>query len=459
MDEMNSTQRGTFSRRSFLQLVAGLSLSSASGAWAGQQYGLPDLKITDSDFPKIQVKTTTKTASQRHNCKPDLARFPGKHMAFKVISEELGAPSSSGILVNQIIKNVKGGKIGKGVPVRDPLEARMFLALNTAATTWNMIVGPYGENHENMGFLSWLPQGLPPELTQNPVPLKDKTNTSKKIKAIAAYAGSDKTGITRIDRRWVYSSTCKNGEDPGPPISKPIVFKKAEQPKETENELILPESVQYAVVMLFVQPWALHQIDPATLANNVSVNQGYSQMGLAAVSLAQAIRSLGYVAIPCMNDTAMSVPLAIDAGFGELGRLGFLITPEYGPNVRIAKVLTNMPMAVDSPIEFGVTNYCRDCGICARECPSGAISPDKERTFEPPPGASPCGNPGSLKWYVDGKKCLRWWLESGGGCSRCINVCPYTRMTMGRGGKSDRVKPEDFWDMDHNAYGRREIIY
>ena len=459
MTEINPKNIRSFSRRRFLEMMASLSLVSASGVWAGQQFDLPDLVIADSDMPKIKVTMAAKKAALRHQCRPDMARFSGKHMAFKVISEELGAPSASEIMVNQIMKNVRAGKIGKGVSAKDPSEARMFLALNTAATTWNMIVGPYGENHENMGFLGWLPQGLPPELTANPVSLKDKRDTSKKIKAIAAYAGSDKTGITEIDRRWVYSSTCKNGEAPGPAISKPILFKKTDQPKETEKALILPDSVRYAVVMLFVQPRALHQIDPATLANNASVNQGYSQMGIASVSLAQAIRSLGYVAIPCMNDTAMSVPLSIDAGLGELGRLGFLITPEFGPHVRIAKVLTNMPMATDKPIEFGVTEYCRDCGICARECPSGAISPDKEMTFEPPPGADPCGNPGALKWYVDGKKCKRWWLESGGGCSRCVNVCPYTRVTMGDVLPPGQIRPEDFWDLDHKAYGRRDITY
>ena len=99
------------------------------------------------------------------------------------------------------------------------------------------------------------------------------------------------------------------------------------------------------------------------------------------MALAQAIRSLGYVAIPCMNSTAMSVPLAIDAGLGELGRLGYLVTPEWGPHVRIDKVLTNMPLKPDRPINFGVTEYCTECGICAVECPSGAICPDKKRSY------------------------------------------------------------------------------
>jgi reductive dehalogenase len=151
--------------------------------------------------------------------------------------------------------------------------------------------------------------------------------------------------------------------------------------------------------------------------------------------------------------------LAIDAGLGELGRLGYLITPEFGPHVRIAKVLTNLPLVPDSPITFGVTEYCTACGICAQECPSGAISPDKERTFAPSPSTIPCGNPGALKWYIDGKKCLRWWITAGSGCTRCMDVCPYTTATLGDGFDGKEPSPDAFWNLQHHAYGRRDIKY
>ena len=160
-----------------------------------------------------------------------------------------------------------------------------------------------------------------------------------------------------------------------------------------------------------------------------------------------------------MNSTALSIPLAIDAGLGELGRLGQLITPEWGPHVRIDKVLTNLPLIPDKPITFGVTAYCEDCGICAQECPSGAISPDKQRSFEPPPSAGRGGNPGALKWYIDGKKCSRWWVESGAPCSNCMNVCPYTQATLGDGFDGKKPDPKTFWQLETNAYGRRSITY
>ncbi len=57
---------------------------------------------------------------------------------------------------------------------------------------------------------------------------------------------------------------------------------------------------------------------------------GYSKMAFTAGLRAQFIRNLGYKAISSGNDTACSVPIAIDAGLGELSRMGFLITPEFG---------------------------------------------------------------------------------------------------------------------------------
>ena len=49
-------------------------------------------------------------------------------------------------------------------------------------------------------------------------------------------------------------------------------------------------------------------------------------MAFVASSLAHYIRSLGYKAIPSGNDTALSIPNAVEAGLGELGRHGLLIT-------------------------------------------------------------------------------------------------------------------------------------
>jgi reductive dehalogenase len=155
--------------------------------------------------------------------------------------------------------------------------------------------------------------------------------------------------------------------------------------------------------------------------SNISVGLGYSKMAFIAGSLAQFIRNLGYNAIPCGNDTALSIPLAIDAGLGQLGRNGLLITPKYGPRVRIAKVLTDMPLKVEKPIQFGVTDVCNRCKKCAENCKTEAIS-FQDMTSKGPTSSN---NSGVLKWYVDPEKCYMFWNQNGAPCSTCITVCPF----------------------------------
>lgn len=230
---------------------------------------------------------------------------------------------------------------------------------------------------------------------------------------------------------------------------------------------IIPKSMKYAIVMAF-------EMDPDGLTiehsceSGAAVANAYSRMPFTASCLAQFIRNLGYNAIPMGNDTALSVPMAIDAGLGELSRAGYLVTPKYGPRVRLAKVITDMPLKPEGAISFGVSEFCEVCGKCAQICPSGAIS-SGERSFETPPS----GNPGVNKWAINGTKCLQYWADSGSGCSQCIVACPFnkpegwlhdaTRILIGaKSGSIDKImvklddlsgygKPapaEEYWEMD-----------
>ena len=163
-------------------------------------------------------------------------------------------------------------------------------------------------------------------------------------------------------------------------------------------------------------------------------------MAFVLARLGEFIRNLGYDAIESGNDIALSIPLAIDAGLGELGRNGLLITPQYGPRVRLCKIFTDLPLEPDKPIEFGVKEFCKECKLCAKYCEAGAISMDDEPSFD---GVCPSNNPGVLKWYVDVEKCYLFWLENGMSCSTCIKVCPYNIISSRR----SEVSPRDFWKL------------
>lgn len=244
--------------------------------------------------------------------------------------------------------------------------------------------------------------------------VKDPAEMSEIVKDTALFLGASLVGITRLNRDWVYKPGWERYGH-----------------KELDLDAMIPASIQYAVVMAIETNYHFVRHAPTAKAS-AAAGLGYSKMAFLAPSVAKFIASLGYTAIACGNDTALSVPLAVDAGLGQLGRFGALITPEFGPRVRLCKVLTDMPLKPTSPIDFGVTEFCELCKKCAEYCPSQAIMygkrTHKARTFST--------NPGLLKWPLNGEKCLRFWYENGAktergmyhiDCYQCINVCPFNK--------------------------------
>jgi len=179
------------------------------------------------------------------------------------------------------------------------------------------------------------------------------------------------------------------------------------------------------IVIAVEMDYEVIKLSPALIAEATPAD-AYSRMAYVAGRVAHFIRGLGYKAIPSGNDSALNIPLAIDAGLGELGRHGILITEKFGPRVRLCKVFTDLPLIPDKPIEFGVTEFCNSCKRCAEDCPGRAIS-SGEPTNE---GPTVSNNSGAYKWYIDPEKCFQFWGQNdGGGCNNCIRVCPFNKST------------------------------
>jgi epoxyqueuosine reductase len=58
------------------------------------------------------------------------------------------------------------------------------------------------------------------------------------------------------------------------------------------------------------------------------------------------------------------------AGLGWIGKSALLVTPQFGPRVRLATVFTDMPLDVGIAVTAG---RCGDCRACLAACPAGAI--------------------------------------------------------------------------------------
>lgn len=455
----------------------------------------PEKGVVRRDFFKIALKSSTalglaamapslakaseKTASVKvvdkgdaesiYKCK-NLERWKLKNFAFKKLSEEDGTPWYLAYGA-QNDKNFKAGSIGDGPKAKNRHDFRAFHAMRRGSETWDGIAG--GSGKENIGLMSWNPLNIPEHIYNNPESNPDPKDMAKKIKVMAKLFGADRVGIAPLNQKWVLNETCRNANGEKTAESKPIVFRDVKHPKETDSELIIPKTVNRAVVFILEMNREAMSISPNTEATMMASSWGYSRMAVLDIAFAEAIRAMGYNAIPCKNQTALSIPLAIDAGLGQLGRNGLLVTPDFGPNVRICKVLTDMPLATDKPIDFGVTEFCEWCKKCADMCPSQSISLG-ERTYDP---LVPTGWPGAYKWYINGKSCLRYWMKTGTECGSCMAVCPYTK---GSAFVHDIVKaasenlpflnpvmrdlddmfgygkpfnPDRFWDLDMAPYG------
>ncbi|MHA1109278.1 MAG: hypothetical protein ACTSQV_09190, partial [Alphaproteobacteria bacterium] len=68
-----------------------------------------------------------------------------------------------------------------------------------------------------------------------------------------------------------------------------------------------------------------------------------------------------------------AIPVLYHAGFGELGKHGSLINPDLSAGFRPGFVTTNLPLTLDSPIQFGVQDRCLNCRVCENFCPGDAI--------------------------------------------------------------------------------------
>ena len=175
------------------------------------------------------------------------------------------------------------------------------------------------------------------------------------------------------------------------------------------------------VVMLAVQ----HDYDQLKhvpdQVGGAEVTRQYGRAAAAAKKVAGWLRELGWDAEPVtgpMVGKILMIPPALEAGFGELGKHGSLINPEFGSGFRLGAVLTDAPFATTARREFGIDDFCSRCRVCENACPPYAIKPDKETVR------------GVHKWYVDFDRCIPFFAETSG-CAICIAVCPWTLPGVG----------------------------
>jgi ferredoxin len=157
-------------------------------------------------------------------------------------------------------------------------------------------------------------------------------------------------------------------------------------------------------------------------AVEVEAMETYAKCAEISTELARYIREeLGYEAVAHHNGLVqvMAIPIMHQIGFGELGKHGSLIHPELGSNFRPGSITTTLPVAYDSPIEFGVQDYCLSCNLCSNNCPADAIPAEYITTD------------GVRRWLTDIEKCYSVSRLRPEYCHLCVDVCPYIHKMNG----------------------------
>ncbi len=299
---------------------------------------------------------------------------------------------------------------------------------------------------------------------------------SEMIRAALRSFGAATVGFLELDEnteKLIYSID---------PDGKELVISEDQDvPEETETQRIIPKKARWVIT------WTVQMsqeamtrcptpLGAATTAWSYAVNRAIQSR------LQGFLRGIGYYGLGEAQTNALGIAPAFGvlAGLGELSRLNRLITPEYGPMVRVFKMVTDLPLAPTKPIDAGIMNFCRDCMTCATYCPSNTLSTRKEPSYETQGG----WNRGGVKtWYENSITCRNYWAEIGTNCGICFAVCPFSvkdrafihQMVKGVVGTTPifnsafadmsrrlyspgpidepQKDPEEWWTLDYSEYG------
>jgi len=178
---------------------------------------------------------------------------------------------------------------------------------------------------------------------------------------------------------------------------------------------------------------------PTPLYAQVYLNAN-ARLDQIALGLCTHIEGLGHKALPIPASQPLDMTefrshlsakaVANAAGLGWQGKSLLIVTPEYGPRVRLVTVLTDLPLIADKPLK----NRCGSCTCCTEACVAGAIR-----------NVSTDFHYASREEALDFQKCADKLvnefspMENIGKpiCGICIQVCPWGRKLKGRGACSE----------------------
>jgi ferredoxin-NADP reductase/ferredoxin len=222
----------------------------------------------------------------------------------------------------------------------------------------------------------------------------DAARNAANLKAASYWLGADAVGLCAVPE-WAYYSHDAGGN---------------------------PMAAYHANAINLLLDQGHETMEGASGDDWISVAQSmraYLRFSLMGGVIAEQVRRLGYGARvhSVLDGDVLQPPLLLLSGLGEVSRIGeVILNPFLGPRLKSGTVTTDLPMAADLPVDFGLQRFCEGCNKCARECPSGAITAGPKVMYN-----------GYEIWKSDAEKCARYRITNaaGGMCGRCMKTCPW----------------------------------
>jgi ferredoxin len=209
-------------------------------------------------------------------------------------------------------------------------------------------------------------------------------DVTEKIRQKARELGCVEVGFTAMDERYVYTSKRKD----------------------------IRQDLPHAICLSIEQDYEMTKMTPS-VATMWTHDDCYERQALIAQEMTALIHELGYSTQ--VNGPAISygpmIPLFVNAGLGQLGANGIIMSPHIGPWTRLQVIMTDAKVTYTEPVDYGIHAFCQICQVCTNRCPGRAIAREK------------VWYRGTHKNKIFMRRCIPM-LSRYQACGVCMKTCP-----------------------------------